>query len=194
MWLALGITLVAGIVALRPCTPEYLIRWTGLLLQLAGVITVAWGLHSTRKLFGHPSLVTTTSSWLKRFPFRKRKPIHASAFAAAGRATTSGRGYATHPPPANPTTDQRLDALERSIVLLHDRISGNEDVTQNEFSKAAEALKEERHTRRAEDQAISKRLEETGTGGIHISAMGALWLFLGVILSSGSVEIAQWLR
>src|SRR3546814_9798407 len=57
-----------------------------------------------------------------------------------------------------------------------------------ELSKAAGALKEEIRARQTKDQAISKLLEEVGTGGIHISAMGAFWLFLAVILSSGSVE------
>src|SRR3546814_9505806 len=121
MWLALGITLAAGIASLHPCIPEYLIRWTGLFLHFSGVMTVALGLHTTRKLFGLPSLATTTGSWLKRFPLRKRKVIHASGFAFAGRATVSSHGCVTHAPPANRTIDQRLDALERSIVLLHDR-------------------------------------------------------------------------
>jgi hypothetical protein len=39
-----------------------------------------------------------------------------------------------------------------------------------------------------------KKLEATGTGGIHISAIGASWLFVGVILSTAAVEIVQWLN
>ena len=63
-----------------------------------------------------------------------------------------------------------------------------------EFRKAADALRDEQQTRQTEDQAILKKLEATGTGGVHISAIGASWLFVGVVLSTAGIEIAEWLK
>ena len=63
-----------------------------------------------------------------------------------------------------------------------------------EFRKTAEALKNEEKTRQVEDNALHKKLEATGTGGVHISAIGASWLFVGVALSTASVEIAGFLK
>lgn len=63
-----------------------------------------------------------------------------------------------------------------------------------EFRKTAEALKNEEQTRQAEDNANRAKLEATGTGGVHISAIGASWLFVGVVLSTAGVEIAELLR
>jgi hypothetical protein len=37
-------------------------------------------------------------------------------------------------------------------------------------------------------------LEASGTGGVHISAIGASWLFVGVILSTAAIEIAELLK
>jgi len=37
-------------------------------------------------------------------------------------------------------------------------------------------------------------LEATGTGGVHISAIGASWLFVGIILSTAAPEIAEFLK
>jgi hypothetical protein len=56
------------------------------------------------------------------------------------------------------------------------------------------ALKREEQARAAEDQVIRHKLETTETGGIHVTAMGALWLFVGVTLSTASPEIAKWLQ
>jgi hypothetical protein len=63
-----------------------------------------------------------------------------------------------------------------------------------EFQKISDVLKGEEHARQSEDNEIHKKLEATGTGGVHISAIGASWLFVGVILSTAAVEIAELLK
>ena len=97
-------------------------------------------------------------------------------------------------PGPNSTVETRLDALEENISSIHERISSIERVMDEEFRKKAEAIRNEEQARRTEDNAIRAKLEATGTGGVHISAIGALWLFVGVILSSASVEIAELLK
>jgi hypothetical protein len=63
-----------------------------------------------------------------------------------------------------------------------------------EFRKTAEVIKSEAHTREAEDRILHKKLEATGIGGVHISAIGALWLFVGVVLSTAALEISNLLK
>ena len=63
-----------------------------------------------------------------------------------------------------------------------------------EFQKTASELKNEAEARKSEDDAIRKQLEATGTGGVHISAIGASWLFVGVVLSTAAVEISKCLN
>lgn len=79
-------------------------------------------------------------------------------------------------------------------MLIHDRITGTEEEMDEEFRKAAEALKSEETARQAEDRALYERLEATGTGGVHISAIGASWLFVGVVLSTAAPEILAFLK
>ena len=76
------------------------------------------------------------------------------------------------------------------MTAIHERISQTQAEMDQEFQKTADALKREGQSRVAEDIAIREKLEATGTGGVHISAIGASWLFVGVILSTASVEIA----
>lgn len=75
LWLALVVIIVALVVALRPYTSEPVIRLTGLVLQILGIGTVAWGISETRALFGHPSLVGKCRKWLARFPLRRQNRI-----------------------------------------------------------------------------------------------------------------------
>ena len=63
-----------------------------------------------------------------------------------------------------------------------------------QFRKSTQALKDEQITRQSEDSIILQKLEATGTGGVHISAIGAAWLFVGVILSTAGLEIEKWLK
>ena len=108
--------------------------------------------------------------------------------------TAKARAYGTHGAGENPTIDARLEALEKNITSIHERITQAQNEMDAEFQKAANALKHEEQLRQSEDNEIRKKLEATGTGGVHISAIGAAWLFVGVILSTAAIEIAELLK
>lgn len=193
-WLALGVIGAALMVALRPHTPEPIIRLTGLVLQVLGIGTIIWGISETRALFGHPSFAEKAKSWLERFPLSRRNIVIAVGAGSLAAVTSKARGYTIQGPGQNPTIETRLEALERNVSLIHERISGIEKEMDEEFRKTAEALKNEEQQRHAEDNSIREKLEATGTGGVHISAIGASWLFVGVVLSTSGIEIAEFLK
>jgi len=104
------------------------------------------------------------------------------------------RVYGTHGAGENPTIEARLEALEKNITSIHERITQAQNEMDAEFQKAANSLRHEKQVRQSEDNEIRKKLEATGTGGVHISAIGAAWLFLGVILSTAAIEIDELLK
>ena len=59
-----------------------------------------------------------------------------------------------------------------------------------ELRKHSEALRAEERSRARGDQDLSLRLEAAETGGLHITFMGTVWLFLGAVLATMSPEIA----
>jgi hypothetical protein len=193
-WLAVAVIATALIVSLRPHTPEPVIRLTGLVLQLLGIGTVVWGISETRALFRHPSFAARAKAWFERFPFRGRNAVIGAGAASVSAATVKARAYVTQGTNPNSTIETRLDALERNITLINDRISSMEKEMDEEFRKTAGALNDEEQARQVEDSAIRAKLEATGTGGVHISAIGASWLFVGVVLSTAGVEIAELLK
>ncbi len=176
-WLSAGVILVALIVSLRPNTPEPVIRLTGLVLQILGIATVIWGISETRAFFGHPAFAAKTKSWSTRFPLLRQNIVIAAGAASLALLTSKARAHSTHNPGPNPTIEARIDSLERNIVLIHERIDSAEKEMDEEFQKTSDALKSEEHARQSEDNQIHKKLEATGTGGVHISAIGASWLF-----------------
>lgn len=193
-WLSAGVILAALIVSLRPNTPEPVIRLTGLVLQVLGIATIIWGISETRAFFEHPSFAAKTKFWLTRFPLLRRNIVIAAGAASLALLTSKVRAHSAHNPGPNPTIEARIDSLERNIVLIHERIAGAEKEMDEEFQKISDVLKSEEHARQSEDNEIHKKLEATGTGGVHISAIGASWLFVGVILSTAAVEIAELLK
>lgn len=195
VWLALTVVVISLALSLRPNTPEHVIRLTGLGLQLLGITTVAWGISETRALFGHPSVSSKVKAWFSRFPFLSREPIVGSMNATLSfDFICNARGYTMHGPGIPPTIESRVDALEKNLILIQDRISQTQGEMDGEFRKIIKLLKSEVQFRQEEDAAIRARLETTATGGVHISAIGAVLLFVGVILGTASVEIAGWLK
>ncbi|MBK7547253.1 MAG: hypothetical protein IPI20_05210 [Rhodoferax sp.] len=194
VWLALGVVLVALAICLRPQTPEKVIRLTGLVLQLLGIGTVIWGISETRALFGRPSFAVKAKSWLGRFLLIRKNIVLGVGATSQSAGSSKARGFVTTGAGPNPTLDARVDALEKNLLLTHERISNTEKEMDEEFRRVVGALKSEEQTRQTEDTAINEKLEATGTGGVHVSAIGAIWLFFGVILSTAGIEIAEYLK
>lgn len=94
----------------------------------------------------------------------------------------------------NGTLEERVEALEKSLALTNEKIDNTKAHLNQEITKTVEAIKQEEQTRAAEDLHIHKKLEATSTGGVHISLIGAIWLFVGVTLSTASPEISGFLK
>lgn len=192
--LSVGVIGVALVVSLRPHTPEPTIRLSGLVLQLMGVVTVLWGIRETRSSFGRPPVLHQVRAWLRAFPLRRRSVVIAAGTASIGAFAGTVHAHVVSSAGPNATTDERLAALERNIDLLHERISATQLELDRNSNDLKNALRQEAGTRLANDQALGIRIEDTGTGGLHISAIGASWFFAGTILGTAGPEIAALLR
>ncbi|HEX7677591.1 MAG TPA: hypothetical protein VF713_05665, partial [Thermoanaerobaculia bacterium] len=77
---------------------------------------------------------------------------------------------------------------------LHDRITATEHEFDEQLRKSKDGLAAEAAARQGEVEQIRKMLDTTATGGVHITAIGATWLFIGVVLSTAAPELANWLK
>jgi len=119
--------------------------------------------------------------------------VSLSGSATGGASSSRARAYQT----ANPVDDSveaRLDALETNVGHIHGRINGMATELDEQASEQRHAIEQERETRTTDQQRLWERLEATETGGLHLSAIGALWLAIGVTLSTAAPELAKWLQ
>jgi hypothetical protein len=160
---------------------------------LGGIITVVWGVISTRQFFGLPSIRSVLASWWSRAPFKSRTMVegaggfHLGIFGEAEAHTRLPIDYST-------PVEGQIKALERNVDMIHDRISA----THADARKKHEHLKVKvtEHAAQLADvrTRLSADLRQFGTSGLPVSAIGAAWLFLGSIMGSASAELSMWLR
>jgi hypothetical protein len=185
--LALGFTLRGGVT-------EREVRFVGLLLQILGIGTVAWGIRKTRALFGRPTLVGQFHAWLRRVPVYGGRVVFANVNITIPGASLHARGYASATVGPDASLEARTEALEKTVKLINERIDHTQNEMDQKFRSQADLLRQEEQTRTRDDQAIHEKLEASETGGLDISAIGALWLFVGVMLRTAAPEIAKCLN
>ena len=190
-WIALFVTSAALVACLRPGSSEPLIRLTGLALQILGVATAIWGLLETRKFFGQPSPVAQFHGWLSRCPIRRRTIVGAVGMATSHSSAGKLRGYSSVSMDPSAAPDVRLGALERNVGLIQERITSLGRELDGELSVIRSEIKKETETRAQVALRLDARLEGVATGGIHIAAIGAVWLFVGAVLSTAAPELAS---
>lgn len=169
------------------------IRLSGLSLQLAGIVTVVWGIISTRGFFGMPRIRDSLAAWWRRAPFKRQNVVLA---AGTGSFTIFGEGHGFTSVPVDHAApvDERIRVLERNVTMIHERITAihTDARTKHDELKSVVA----KTATRLEDvqTALANELRSFGTSGLHISAIGAAWLFLGSIMGSASQEIFNCLQ
>jgi hypothetical protein len=94
-------------------------------------------------------------------------------------------------PTKQPSLEERIVALEQAQRQQSDLIADVRGRVDKEAQVRASELKSERRERAVVDNKIRGLLEEASAGGLHIEWVGVVWLFLGLILGTASMEIAK---
>jgi len=188
LYLLLGITIIHCFGA-----SERSIRLVGGGLQVLGVGTVVWGISVTRKQFGHQPAYAWFYSWLRRCRLIQRT-VHIRVDGIMSGISMSGRLTAVFTPNPNASIKERLDAIENGMDTIQTRIGHAEAQIDRETRETHGKIAVEVRARESGDRETMSALERASTGGVHISAIGAIWLFAGVILSTASPELSLWLR
>jgi hypothetical protein len=191
-WALMPLVLAAAAIHFFSGT-ECAFRLVGMVLQILGIGSVIVGIETTRRLFAHPTLWSVISQWWAARPRLGRLTVTASlqispTISFGGKASA----FKTHHPPAGASVEQRLESLEANVEITDERISGVEQGIDKLERKQFEGLRHERNARAMADDELRTRLVGLATGGFHISLMGAVWLFAGVILSTAAPELSRW--
>jgi hypothetical protein len=200
VWAARHFLIAVSVIALglllcwRPHSPEARIRLTGMALQLLGICAVVWGISETRRFFGRPPLRHQVVGWLRRFPLLRQDVVVGVVGATLEAAGLNAHAHVTYGAGPGAAVDARLEALERNVVAIYQRISQTQSAVETGLRNITDGLRAEDHQRQADAQAILERLDATGTGGLPVAAIGATWVFVGTVLGTASAEPASFLR
>jgi hypothetical protein len=103
--------------------------------------------------------------------------------------TARGQSWNSVGPDAS--LEQRLEAVETNLKRTRDDLSRSQQEADENFRKHDAALEQEKDARAVADREIREKLQTAETGGLHVSAMGALWLLAGVIMATIPGELAR---
>lgn len=195
-WLALlPLTVMFLVPGLVTCNGEKHLRYTGLLLQLAGLVVVAIGIANTRRLFGRPTVAQAIGKWLLQLKTAFGPPlIQVSASStvsvearAAGSGTLSGALTAQ-----SATIEGRLAELERADQEIRQRLTEVSKHVTTIKSELQATIKREMEQRLQADQKLKRLLEDQAAGGLHLETAGLVWLLVGTFVGGIPSELL-WL-
>ena len=187
--LTIGIALLVVIIF----PTESCIRITGMVLQLCGVGSVVWGISETRELFGEPSIFGILKSKIKSI-LKRNITLRIDDLTSNVHFSDNVRISQRRPIGNNQSLKERITTLEKNFEFIDSDIKGLQEEMDIQKSEIFRRINEEKERNQIEINLIHEKLKESATGGIHISALGASWLFFGVILSSLAPELANWIK
>jgi len=165
--------------------PEVHMRWTGMLLQIGGVGTVAWGLSKTRELFDRPGIWQSIVRWVAAIPDQMRAPRTITASASGKLPLFSvSASVEVHSSPGDKSLEEKVTWLLNQVEKLEGRISDLRREGREQEKKLESLIDEEASQRESADENINRQIEEVAVGGLHLELMGLVWLVVGIVLSS----------
>lgn len=166
-------------------------RLLGMFLQLGGVLTVVWGILKTRADFGQPTVRSQFQRWLNEFPSFRPRTITASMNGVLPGLFGQVYASSTHSPSADQSIEGRLRHLEMIVRELEVAQGDIHIAVLQAEKKAQQALDAQARQFAGRIADVSKKIETTATGGIHVSAVGVVLLFVGTIFGSAAPELSH---
>lgn len=192
-WWAFVLVVIAFAVTWMCGWSEKAARLSGMCLQIGGVLTVVWGVLKTRADFGQPTMRSQFQDWIKEFPSFHPRTITASVDGAFPLMMGDVYAYSTHGPSADQTVEGRLGHLESIIKQLETAQSETHIAVLQAEKKAQQALDAQARQFVGQIDGVSRKIEETATGGVHVSGVGVVLLFFGTILGGVAPDLRQWM-
>lgn len=157
-------------------------RQAGVLLQLAGLGTVALGIYETRRRFGRPSLAKRFKEWLASL----KNAVLLPPITGSGHVTVApgvgGLALTGFPPTITTTPEERLRAIEAAVDELQKRLAKVVADSAQTAEDLRTALADEAGARDRADREVRLLIEEQAAGGLHLEVMGLVWLLVGTLL------------
>jgi hypothetical protein len=178
---------------------EASVRTAGGVLQILGIGSVALGISQLRRNFGLrgtvaeiiTDLLHLTKTAVQRVAqMFGRRPAVIKAALSDALGLSSVRARAKVRSGSSASVDQRITLLEKLVDKLEDELWTLQDTIDHDREQFNKALDTEKDAREKEFKALQDCVSSLAVGGIRLQTLGLVWLFLGVVLTTWSRELA----
>ena len=168
------------------------IRITGMALQLSGVAPIFISILALRREFELPRIIEASKSALQNRPKYNPPPNSAIISGGIGPVGAGITAYQSVESAPDDPLDKQIEALRSTVKMLRQDF---------ERTKKSTADTIERHRRESNDeiQGLGTQLNKQAdkmksvlTTGLTLSASGTIWIAVGIIMSSMSIEWHKW--
>jgi len=191
-WLLVIGTLFAWLISYRiasTCAEQIL--YGGTLLQLCGLLTVAYGIRELRKLFERPNMQAQLLAWVESLKRALGKPVSCTAVVGGGGVVCGGAGIAVAGTTGGLTVNERVDALEKALAEMRKEQEMKLKDLDGSVSRVEGLIHVEGANRQKGDNALLQKLEDMAVGDLQLEVIGFVWLLLGMLGTSVPNEIAK---
>lgn len=195
-WVHLGLfVLTLPFLFVRPAfvggTPTDLpIRAWGMVLQLFGAATVWIDLTNTAKDFGVHRL--TVMEWLKKF--NGYPPIEGNLIVVEEGDTMRVTGHVPTITQSGQSSEERLTRMEKEFLTLIIELAATKEVIRNQRRELLAEIENSAAKLDQELGGLQHQLKDSFVGNYTALRVGAIWLVVGIILSSVAVELTNLLH
>lgn len=194
LWFGIGLIAAAMAISLRfaPLAEDGL-RYAGVFLELAGILTVVIGILDKRAAFNRPGFWVLLKQWVAQFPSFRSRSANVSGSAAITASGSIVSGHLTTRPGPGASLESRVIALESQLLSLQEHTNTIQQEAQERDQRLNARVDEESERRASEIQKLFKKFEEFGADNLHLETVGILWLVVGLITSNLPREIMSFL-
>lgn len=195
-WSVLPVLFSLAIPAIWFCLQAPTFRYSGLALQLLGLLLVGKGLRDKLQTFEKQSVSTRvaiwfTTLWVHLGLRRVRSPAQV-LMAGSGSIKVTGSAAAVVID-APRTVEQRLAAIEAALQELRTNLAQSDERTARALKEVRQALDREAQVRKEADEHIHKLVEDEAVGDWHLETLGLVWLCFGILFAGIPDELAKLL-
>jgi hypothetical protein len=163
------------------------------LLQVVGLWGILRAILDTRRQFGQMLLSRRLRKFLAEFPLPQRRQAIIAVGVAAQAGNVSAASATIGTLPAQ-DVESRLAEVERQFLELRTTVANHYGEVQEKHREQVNALEHEAQRRVEGDQTNYVALERTTTGGLDLSLVGLLWLLVGAIYGTQSIEVSSTMQ
>ena len=164
------------------------LRYAGVMLQMAGLVAVVYGIASNRRLVGRAGVKDSMLRWFKRLRGASRKSDVLTVNPLVIKPVAHSLKLESRP--SAESIGERVNQLERQLAELRNSMNRSDRTLREQLSEAKEDASRRARALSQQLSSVGEQVENLAAGGSVTELIGVVWVAIGILLSSLPEELA----